>query len=224
MNWWGKLAVRIFMGIIIVAFLAVCVNMACDKLSCGARKIPSLLSILGADLPERSERVEAVSVVSGKVTLSDSTIAENSPTMSPVAISLLPDSVVLPVEIVTIVMPDTVLVTAKVGGVPVRLKEQTYIRQVSSWERWRFTLSGIPALREPIDIDFCGGIAYRILRIHRIWAGLGLSVDLPDFGWAGAGVRGGWMFSDHGSLDAEIGYSVGDRDGLYFSLGGSFSF
>lgn len=223
----SKLVVKIFAWIIIIGLLAVCINWLLGSFLGGLfcqREIPSLSSLFGADLPEQTERVQAVSYVSGKVTIPDTVIIENNPTLSPVAISLLPDSITLPVEIITVVMHDTVLVTAKVGGVRVQLKKVTYIRQVSAWERWRLTLSGIPAIREPVDVDFAAGVAYRLLRWHEYWAGLGLSVDLPDFGWLGAGLRLGWYFSDNGSLDVEGGYAVGDRGGLYFSLGCSLGF
>ena len=131
---------------------------------------------------------------------------------------ILPDTVWLPVEVVVIQSADTTLVSVKVAGVSAQLKEVTYIRQTSPWERWRFTLSAIPY----DHLDFSAGVAYRMFRWGRWWLGPGLTADVPDFGWFGGELRAGRYFSPRASVDAALGYST-DRL-VYFSIGASFSF
>lgn len=159
----------------------------------------------------------AVTIAKGGVPIPKDSILVNVPESLREGLTL-PDTVWLPVEVIVIEGADTTLVSVKVAGVPVQLKDVIYIRQTSPWQRWRFCLSAIP-YDSP---DFSVGVAYQVFRWRTWWMGVALAADVPGFSWAGIEGRGGWYFVARTSLDAAIGYST-DRQ-IYGSVGISLRF
>ena len=182
-------------------------------------RVPDIGDIL-AFIPDINPPDEPTALIikKGSVPIPKDSILIYNPTIDPDGRPFLPDTIYLPVEVVVIEGTDTTLVSAKVAGVPVQLKDVTYIRQTSPWERWRFCLSAIP-YDSP---DFSVGVAYQVFRWRDWWMGVALAADVPGFRWAGVGVRGGWYILSRTSLDAELGHST-DRQ-IYGQAGISFRF
>lgn len=209
----GKWVAKIFMVLLIVVFACIIVNW----LVCSKR--PDISDIL-AFIPDIDPPDEPTALIikKGSVPIPKDSLLIYNPTIDPDGLSFLPDTIYLPVEVVVIEGADTTLVSAKVAGVPVQLKGVTYIRQTSPWQRWRFCLSAIPYDRP----DFSVGVAYQVFRWRTWWMGVALAADVPDFSWAGIGVRAGWYVLSRTSLDAELGYSTDGQ--IYGQAGISFRF
>ena len=207
---------KVFMRILVIAAVLVGAWFLVTKVICS--KVPDLGDILSffPDIQPVADPT-AVTIAKGGVPIPKDSILVNVPESLREGLSL-PDTVWLPVEVVVIEGADTTLVSVKVAGVPVQLKDVTYIRQVSPWERWRFCLSAVPYDRPDCSI----GVAYQVFRWRDWWMGVAVAADVPGFSWAGIEGRGGWYFVARTSLDIGLGFST-YRD-IYGQVGISFRF
>lgn len=180
-----------------------------------------------------SDPVTAIATGSGSVILPPDTVEADVLAGSEMYIPCVSSgtaSVVLPADTVRLDLSivetdDSLIPVAAIDGIPVVFDSWTVVRRRSPWDPWRVTFSIVPRFSDPPDPDFALGVAHRLIRpSKKIWIGAGLSIGIPSFAWIGAGARGGYLFTDHLSLDGEIGYRFGDLSGGYVAFGVSASF